>query len=285
VRIDLHSHSNASDGTDSPEQLIGYAVAAGLDVVALTDHDTFAGIDAAAAAAERSGITLIPGAELSAAYGETSVHILAYLVDRTHPELALALERARTERFTRGERMVARSVELGAPITWAQVQALAGAAPVGRPHIARALVAAGVVESEADAFSPDWIGHRGRAYVHRRATAAVDAVRLIRAAGGVAVFAHPGAYDRGRVVPDEVIVELAAAGLAGLEVDHPDHDPPTRDRLRALAAELALLVTGSSDDHGAATGHRLGCETTAPDTYQALVGLASGATPLGARSR
>lgn len=282
MRIDLHSHSNASDGTEPPAQLIARAAAAKLDVVALTDHDTFAGLDAAAAAAEQVGITLVPGAELSAGSGGISVHILAYLVDRNHPGLAAELDRSRAARFGRAERMVARCVELGARISWPQVRELAGDAPIGRPHIARALVAAGTVRSEADAFGPDWIGDRGRAYVHRYAIDAADAVRLVRAAGGVAVFAHPGARLRGRIVGDQVIAELAAAGLAGLEIDHPDHDPATRARLRALAADLGLLVTGASDDHGRSSGYRLGTETTTVENYRALVAQATGAAPIEA---
>ncbi|HKE52964.1 MAG TPA: PHP domain-containing protein [Actinomycetes bacterium] len=284
MRIDLHSHSSASDGTESPAELITRAAAAKLDVIALTDHDTFAGLDAAAATAEQVGITLVPGAELSAAAGGTSVHILAYLVDRDHPELVAELDRSRAARFGRAERMVARSIELGARISWSQVRELAGDAPIGRPHIARALVASGVVRSEADAFGPDWIGDRGRAYVHRDAIDAADAIRLVRAAGGVAVFAHPGARQRGRIVGDDVIAKLAAAGLAGLEIDHPDHDPPTRARLRMLAADLGLLGTGASDDHGRASGYRLGSETTSVEAYRALIARASGATPIGAPS-
>jgi len=282
VRIDLHSHSNASDGTETPAQLITRAAAAKLDVIALTDHDTFAGLDAAAATAEQVGITLIPGVELSAGSGGISVHILAYLVDRNHPDLVAELDRSRAARFGRAERMVDRCVELGAGISWQQVRELAGDAPIGRPHIARALVAAGAVRSEADAFGPDWIGDRGRAYVHRYAIDPADSVRLVRAAGGVAVFAHPGARLRGRTVGDHVIAELAAAGLAGLEIDHPDHDPATRARLRALAAELGLLVTGASDDHGRSSGYRLGTETTTVENYRALVAQASGAAPIGA---
>jgi predicted metal-dependent phosphoesterase TrpH len=282
VRIDLHSHSNASDGTETPAQLIRRA-AARLDVIALTDHDTFGGLDAAAATAEQVGITLVPGAELSAASGGISVHILAYLVDRNHPELVAELVQSRAARLSRAERMVDLCIEQGARISWQQVRELAGDAPIGRPHIARALVAAGVVGSEAAAFGADWIGDRGRAYVHRYAIEAADAVRLVRAAGGVAVFAHPGARSRGRIVGADVIAGLAAAGLAGLEVDHPDHDPPTRVRLRALAAELGLLVTGASDDHGQSSGYRLGSETTAVETYRALVARASGAAPIGAQ--
>ena len=275
MRIDLHSHSTASDGTETPAQLINRAAATELDVIALTDHDTFAGLDAAAAAAKQVGITLVPGAELSAASGGISVHILAYLVDRGHPELIAELDRSRAARLSRAERMVELCIELGARISWQQVRDLAGDAPIGRPHIARALVAAGAVDSEAAAFGSDWIGDRGRAYVHRYAIDAADAVRLVRAAGGVAVFAHPGASLRGRIVGADVIAKLAAAGLAGLEVDHPDHDQPTRARLRALAAELGLLVTGASDDHGRSSGYRLGSETTSVETYRELVAQAT----------
>jgi predicted metal-dependent phosphoesterase TrpH len=142
------------------------------------------------------------------------------------------------------------------------------------------MVEAGVVVDVPAAFTEEWIGSGGRAYVDKYALDPLDAVAMVRAAGGVAVFAHPGAAKRGAVVGDEVPARMAEAGLFALEVDHPDHDPQTRDRLRALARDLGLAVTGSSDDHGEITGHRLGCESTAPDVWEALLAAASGATPI-----
>ncbi|MBO0775685.1 MAG: phosphatase, partial [Actinobacteria bacterium] len=146
---------------------------------------------------------------------------------------------------------------------------------VGRPHIARAMVAAGVIERPEQAFTSDWLAPGGRAYAGRYALDPVRAIGLVRAAGGVAVLAHPGLPARGWIIPDAAVAALAGAGLAGLEVDHPDQDQAQRDRLRTLAAGLDLVPSGGSDDHGALTGDRLGCATTAPDAYQRLLARAA----------
>ncbi|ARF78828.1 PHP domain-containing protein [Kitasatospora aureofaciens] len=284
MRIDLHAHSNASDGTDSPAELVGAAVVAGLDVVALTDHDTVAGhaeaADAVHALPDGTRLTVVPGAELSCVVDGISMHLLAYLFDPEEPEFARERELVRTDRFRRGRAVVERCRELGADISWEQVQRIAGAGSVGRPHIASALVEAGVVGTVSDAFTPDWLANGGRADVRKHETDPVAAVRLVRAAGGVPVFAHPGAVKRGRTVPDQVIADLAAAGLAALEVDHTDHDEETRRRLRGLAGDLGLLVTGSSDYHGGRKTVRLGEHTTDPEVYEALLAQATGAKPI-----
>ncbi|MGK4582862.1 PHP domain-containing protein [Kitasatospora sp. HPMI-4] len=280
MRIDLHAHSNASDGTDSPAELIAAAVAAGLDVVALTDHDTVAGHAEAAEAVRGTGLTLVPGAELSCQVDGISMHLLAYLFDPAEPAFAAERELVRTDRFRRGRAIVERCRELGAPIDWEQVRRIAGAGSVGRPHIASALVEAGIVPTVSDAFTPDWLANGGRADVRKHETDPVTAVRLVRAAGGVPVFAHPGAVKRGRTVSEQVIADLAAAGLAALEVDHLDHDEATRERLRGLAADLGLLVTGSSDYHGSRKDVRLGEYTTDPEVYEALLAQATGARPV-----
>jgi predicted metal-dependent phosphoesterase TrpH len=170
--------------------------------------------------------------------------------------------------------MVERLRELGVGITWEQVSAIANGGVVGRPHIARAMVAAGAIDRPQDAFSAQWIAAGGRAYVSRYALDPVAAIGLVRAAGGAAVLAHPGAASRGWQMPDDAIRRLAAAGLAGLEVDHPDHDPPQRARLRALAASLGLVTTGGSDDHGGLTGYRIGAELTAAEAYEQLMARA-----------
>ncbi|MFF2657856.1 PHP domain-containing protein [Kitasatospora sp. NPDC058032] len=285
MRIDLHAHSNASDGTDSPAELVAAAVGAGLDVVALTDHDTVAGhaeaADAVHALPTGTRLTLVPGAELSCVVDGISMHLLAYLFDPAEPDFAAERELVRTDRFRRGRAIVERCRELGADISWEQVQRIAGEGSVGRPHIASALVEAGVVATVSDAFTADWLANGGRADVRKHETDPVTAVRLVRAAGGVPVFAHPGAVKRGRTVSDEVIAGLAAAGLAGLEVDHIDHDEPTRDHLRGLAVELGLLTTGSSDYHGSRKTVRLGEFTTDPAVYEAIVEQATGAKPIG----
>lgn len=276
MRIDLHVHSTASDGTRPPAEVMARAAAAGLDVVALTDHDTTAGW-AAAAEAVPNGLTLVPGAEISCAAGDPRIglHLLAYLFDPWQPELAAELAALRDDRARRATAMVDRLRELGAPVEHAVVADLAGEGAVGRPHIARAMVAAGVVPDAAAAFTPEWIGDGGRAWVAKHALDPVAAIALVRKAGGVTVFAHPAASRRGPVVGDEVVAAMAQAGLDGLEVDHPDHDDDDRRRLRELAAEYGLLVTGSSDDHGTFTGDRIGCETTRPLQYEALLARAS----------
>ncbi|MFE7530071.1 PHP domain-containing protein [Kitasatospora sp. NPDC057542] len=285
MRIDLHAHSNASDGTDSPAELVAAAVAADLDVVALTDHDTVAGHAEAAEAVRAlpagTRLTVVPGAELSCVVDGISMHLLAYLFDPEEPEFARERDLVRTDRFRRGRAIVERCRELGAEISWEQVQRIAGAGSVGRPHIASALVEAGVVPTVSDAFTADWLANGGRADVRKHETDPVTAVRLVRAAGGVPVFAHPGAVKRGRTVSDQVIADLAAAGLAALEVDHTDHDEETRVRLRGLAGELGLLVTGSSDYHGTRKTVRLGEHTTDPEVYEALLAQATGAKPIG----
>ncbi|MFI6318211.1 PHP domain-containing protein [Nonomuraea sp. NPDC050556] len=272
MRIDLHSHSDASDGTRPPAEVVARAKAAGLDVLALTDHDTTAGHRAAAAALD--GLTLVPGMELSCRRDGMSIHLLVYLFDPEDEALAAECALVREARDGRASAMVERLAELGVPITLEQVAAIATGGVIGRPHIARALADLGVVADPADAFTPEWIGSGGRAHVRRYAPDPAHAVRLARAAGGAAVLAHP---RRGDVLPDAWIAELAAEGLTGVEVDHPMQDAADRAHLRALAADLDLLVTGSSDDHGALTGDRLGCETTDPAVYERLVAAATGA--------
>ena len=276
MRIDLHSHSSASDGTDPPAEVMRRARAAGLDVIALTDHDTLAGQDAARAALP-SGLTLVSGMELSSRLDGHSVHLLSYLPHGMTAELAAEAQAIREDRRRRGQDMVARLRDLGVDVSWEQVAALAAGGSVGRPHIARAMVAAGAIGTPAEAFTDEWIGAGGRAYVSRYALPPARAVALVRGSGGAVVLAHPGALSRGWRIPDQAIADLAQAGLAGLEVDHPDHDAAERARLRALAADLGLLITGGSDDHGRLTGHRLGAETTSPEAFGQL--MAAGERP------
>lgn len=277
MRIDLHVHSSASDGTDPPAEVIRRAAAAKLDVVALTDHDTLAGVVAAARALP-PGMTLVPGMELSCEHDNRSVHLLAYLTDPADPALAAETELIRDDRTHRARAMVARLAELGADVTWERVAALAAGAVVGRPHIARALAEAGVVATPADAFTADWIADGGRAYAGRYAPDLARAVALVRAAGGVPVLAHP--RSPGYEISAEVIAGLVPAGLAGLEVFHPDHDHSERTRLTHLAHSLNLVVTGGSDDHGTFNDNGLGSETTPPGEYERLLALATGARPL-----
>lgn len=279
LHADLHSHSNASDGTTPPADVMARAAAAGLDVIALTDHDTVAG-HAEAAAALPPGLTLLPGMELSCRRDGHSVHMLAYLFDPAEPELAAEMARIRESRVSRARAMVDRLAELGTPVTWELVTSITGDGVVGRPQIARALAQAGVVATPADAFSPEWIGPGGRAYVSRYALEPSRAVALVRAAGGVTVLAHPRGAGRGWQIPDEVIAELAAAGLSGIEVNHPQQDDEQRNDLLTLAFQLGLVASGGSDDHGELTGFRIGVEQAPEGTYQALVERATGAVPV-----
>ncbi|MBQ1060992.1 MULTISPECIES: PHP domain-containing protein [Micromonospora] len=281
ARIDLHTHSTASDGTLTPPELVRAAADAGLDVVALTDHDTTAGW-APAVAALPPGLTLIRGAEISCRWFGVEpaipLHLLAYLFDPAEPELAAELARVRQAREERGERIVRLLQADGIQVSWTEILAGADGGTVGRPHIAQALIRAGLVATTSEAFGPDWLGERYR--LPKDDIEVFRAVALVRAAGGVPVFAHPRASRRGRIVPDELIADLAVAGLAGLEADHEDHDAAEREHVRRLAAELGLLVTGSSDFHGTHKTVRLGAHTTGPEAYERIVALARGVTPV-----
>lgn len=279
MRIDLHCHSTASDGTDTPAELVRNAADAGLDVVALTDHDTTRG-HAEAVAALPAGLTLVTGAELSCRVDGVSMHMLAYLFDPEEPALLAERELVRDDRVPRARGMVGKLQELGVPVTWEQVARIAGDGSVGRPHVATALVELGVVPTVGDAFTEEWLADGGRAFVEKHETDPFEAIRLVKAAGGVTVFAHPAAAKRGRTVPETTIAELAAAGLDGVEVDHMDHDLDARARLRGLAAELGLLVTGSSDYHGSRKTCVLGEYTTDPEIYGEITRRATGAFPV-----
>ncbi|RRQ84136.1 PHP domain-containing protein [Streptomyces griseofuscus] len=279
MRIDLHCHSTASDGTDRPAELVRHAAAAGLDVIALTDHDTTRG-HAEAVAALPAGLTLVPGAELSCRVDGISMHMLAYLFDPEEPALLAERELVRDDRVPRAKGMVAKLNALGVPVTWEQVERIAAGGSVGRPHVASALVELGVVETVSDAFTEEWLADGGRAYAPKHETDPFEAIRLVKAAGGVCVFAHPAAAKRGRTVPESAIAEMAAVGLDGIEVDHMDHDAAAKDRLRGLAKELGLLVTGSSDYHGSRKTVALGDYTTDPEVYGEITRRATGAFPV-----
>jgi predicted metal-dependent phosphoesterase TrpH len=258
------------------------AVAAGLDVIALTDHDTTAGWDEVPAHRPR-GLTVVPGVELSCASpvvgGQAiGVHLLGYLFDREHPAFRAERVRLRESRQDRAEEMVRRMHAAGVPIEWQRVQAIAAGGPVGRPHMARTLVEAGWARTVDEAFRVHL--HHGSPHYVRKADVDVTAgVRLIRAAGGVPVLAHPLARRRGRVVGDDVLADLAAAGLLGLEVEHPDHTDEDRAHLRGVAGDLGLLCTGSSDYHGRNKQTPIGILQTDPGVLGSIVELSTGATP------
>lgn len=263
MRVDPHTHSSVSDGTDTPAALMAAAAAAGLDVVGLTDHDTVAGWAQAADAVARTGVALLRGAELSCQARGVTVHLLSYLHDPQEPVLAAEMARSRTSRLDRARVMVDRIAQ-DFPITWDLVLAQASdGATIGRPHIADALVAAGVMPDRSTCFDTV-LSVRGPYYVPYHAPDAVHAVEMVRAAGGVPVMAHPRAAARGRVVGDDVVARMADAGLAALEIDHRDHTAGAVAELEALAARLGLARTGASDYHGSGKPNVLGENGTAP---------------------
>jgi predicted metal-dependent phosphoesterase TrpH len=278
VRIDLHAHSNVSDGTETPAGVITSAVAAGLDAVALTDHDSTDGWETAAAAALEHGIAFVPGMEISCRTEQgISVHLLSYLHDPAHPGLLEEITKAKDARLTRAEHMVTLLSE-DYPLTWDDViHHVAPGATVGRPHIADALVAAGVVADRSEAFTSILTSH-SRYFVQHYAPNPAVAVELVRAAGGVPVFAHPVASSRGRIVGERTYKDMIDAGLLGLEVEHRDNPEEGRTFLRKLAAEHGLFVTGSSDYHGAGKPNLLGENMTSPEVLAQIEGLATGST-------
>ena len=275
MRIDLHTHSSASDGTDTPAALVREAAAAGLDVVALTDHDAMSGWGEAREAADEVGITLVPGLEISTRFGHRGVHLLGYLPDPTDPALALELDRILEGRTARTPAIVTALRAHGVDITEHDVRRESGGSvAAGRPHVADALARLGVVRDRTEAFatllSPGQPG-----YVNRYASALEEMIPLVAAAGGVAVVAHPWGRGSRSVLSADTLATLKDLGLAGIEVDHQDHSEADRAELRAIAADLDLVVTGSSDHHGLGkVDHDLGVNTTDPEQYERLLSLA-----------
>ena len=275
--IDLHTHTNRSDGTFEPAELVKLASERGLEVVAVTDHDTTDGIEEASATGLELGIHVVPGVELSAEHRDTSVHVLCYWMDPENEELKAELTRLRAERFLRGEAMVAKLQALGFPISFERVRHIAGSGNIVRPHVAQALVEAGVVATEEEAFDR-LIGDDGPAYVPKHALDPLEALALVRRAGGVCVLAHPGMWSAEAPVPEDLIEAMAGAGMAGLEAEHNDHTPEQREHYRGLAKRLGLVITGGSDCHGTRYDPvRLGSVTTDPAQFRALRALATSA--------
>ncbi|MFF2387333.1 PHP domain-containing protein [Agromyces sp. NPDC058104] len=273
---DLHTHSTVSDGTEAPAELMRQAAAAGLWGVALTDHDSTSGWAEAAAAVEETGVALIPGMELSTREGFASVHLLGYLIDPLDESLLAETARIRESRLTRAEQIV-RRIGRDYDLSWDDVLAqTAEGATIGRPHIADALVARGLVETRSAAFSGILHPSAGYAQPHY-APDPLTGVRLIREAGGVPVLAHPGTRGAERIVPPKRLGQLVDAGLFGLEVDHPENQADAKPRLRELAARFGLAITGSSDYHGTGKTNRLGECRTAPDVVARLVAEGRGA--------
>lgn len=275
VLIDLHTHSRASDGTDAPAAVMARAKEAGLDVVGLTDHDSAAGWDEAAAAAREVGVGLLPGMEISTKLNGAGVHMLAYLPDPAYPPLVDELAKILAGRSGRLAAMLTQLREAGIDITEQEVLTQVGGAPaIGRPHIADVLVAKGVVADRSEAFS-EWLNWGRPGYVVRYATPTAAMVEIVTAAGGAAVIAHPWGRGSRRVLDRTTLASLAELGLAGIEVDHQDHDPDDRQALRRLGEDLDLVVTGSSDYHGdGKVDHDLGCNVTAEAELDRLLSRA-----------
>jgi 3',5'-nucleoside bisphosphate phosphatase len=273
--IDLHTHTNRSDGTFEPAELVRMAAERGLEVVAVTDHDTTEGLEPAIAAGVEAGVEVVPGVEFSAEYRGSSIHVLCYWMDAGHEAFQAELTRLRDDRFRRGELMVGKLQGLGFEISFERVREIAQGGNIVRPHVAQAMVEAGIVASEEEAFE-HWIADGKPAHVAKHALDPLDAVALIREAGGLCVLAHPGMWGDQTAVPDELIEAMAGAGMVGLEVDHTDHSPEQRERYRAMARRLGLIPTGGSDCHGTRYDPiRLGTSRCEPDSFAALRELAA----------
>lgn len=276
--IDLHCHSSVSDGTETPTQLVRAAVAAGLDTMAITDHDSTAGWDEALTAARGTGLQIIRGMELSTRHEWRSVHVLGYLFDPHDQRLLTETGRIRDDRLNRAERMVTRIAE-DYDVTWSDVLAQSGGVSIGRPHIADALVARGIVGTRSEAF--ETILHfRAGYYLPHEAPTLLDGVRLIAEAGGAPVIAHPATRGREAVIDEPMLRQLVEAGLAGLEVGHRENTPEGRALLEKWAQRYDLVVTGSSDYHGEGKPNQLAENTTSPESLERLIARTRGAAPV-----
>ena len=270
MKIDLHTHSTYSDGTDKPSELINKALAAGITTIGLTDHDSISGWQEATNSL-RPGISLVPGAEISCQTADgISVHILGLLFDSSNRELMNTLEKTRENRHGRMGKIIARINEAGIDITMSDVLAqLSDGATLGRPHLADALVKKGVVASRDEAFT-QMLHNNSKYYVSHYSPTPEDAIALIKSAGGVSVIAHPMASHRGRTISLATFGSLIDSGLDGIEVDHRDHSPDEKKQLIALAHESNLVMTGASDYHGNGKLNSLGEYTTNPDEWDRL---------------
>ncbi|MGJ6979466.1 PHP domain-containing protein [Aestuariimicrobium soli] len=276
MRIDLHTHSSVSDGTDTPAALVLAAREAGLDAFALTDHDTFDGLAEAIRAGGELDVRVIAGVEMSTELQETSVHLLGYGMRRNDQPLLDELARLREGRSGRVAALAARLTELGMPLTEDEIVAAANGSPsIGRPHVADAMVAKGYVADRDEAFR-DWLADDKPGFVHRYSCPLTRAIDLLHDAGGVAVIAHPWSRSSRSVLTPDVIASLVSEHrLDGIEVDHPDHDAATRDELSSLAERIGLVRTGSSDHHGTGkVGFPLGANLTRPEALARLNRLA-----------
>lgn len=272
--IDLHAHTNRSDGTDSPRELVNKAISLGISVLGITDHDTTSGwIEAAQTV--RGTIALALGSEISCLTDDgMSVHMLALLFDGEHVQMQTMLGETRDGRLPRMRKMIEKMRTAGIDISMEDVEfARPVGATLGRPHLADALVNKGIIKSRDEAFR-GMLNNDSAFYVSHAAPTPVEAIRMIRNAGGVAVIAHPFASHRGEILTAADFTELVEAGLHGVEVDHRDQNPDERAMLRIIARELGLVITGASDYHGNGKLNLLGEYQTAPEQWEKLESLA-----------
>ena len=269
VRIDLHTHSLCSDGTDSPAQLVGKSKAAGLDVLGLTDHDTVRGWDEAAGAAAENSVRLVRGMELTTEYAGVSVHLLGYLFDPDNGAIRSHCARMARERRERAQK-IAEKLARDFPFSFSEMAArIPPGVPLGRPHIADELVRLGIVPNRSAAFA-SLLSPGSKYYVRGYAAYTPEAIEWINSAGGKAVVAHPKAEKRGRVLPDAALFAFAEAGLFGVETDHRDHSARSRRELSELARKAGLLRFGAGDYHGRGKPNRLGEYTTSARVLEEL---------------
>lgn len=277
MKIDLHTHTNRSDGLQSPTELVRSAKSAGIDVLAITDHDTLDGWQSLFTDSKNGDLTIVPGAEISCkTESGMSVHILGYLFNPDDQQLTTMMSLTRDDRIPRIKKIIALLNEAGIEITFADVAKHSESAlTVGRPHLADALVESGVATSRDQAFAK-YLHNGSPFYVGHFAPSPEEAISAIASAGGVSVLAHGLAGSRGAIYGLSEIESLIEGGLSGLEVDHRDHDESARKNLRSLAHTYNIFATGSSDYHGAVGAQRLGMELTAPEVWEGILSSGSG---------
>ncbi|HEY3265716.1 MAG TPA: PHP domain-containing protein [Armatimonadota bacterium] len=263
-QADLHMHTTASDGIFSPADVVRFARAKGLAAIAITDHDVTDGVEEARLAGEEKGLVVLPGVEINTDHGDTEIHVLGYCMDLATPRFQATMDWLRQGRVDRARQMVTKLSMMGCPLSWERVKEIAGPGAMGRPHLADALAEAGFVVDRSEAFRR-YLGNDGPAYVPRARFDAVEAIAIIREAGGIPVVAHPV-----KIGADGLIPPLVEAGLGGIEAFHPDHTEADARRYVALADSLGLIWTGGSDFHGNNESRPLACRTVPLSQVQAL---------------
>jgi predicted metal-dependent phosphoesterase TrpH len=247
---DLHIHSSYSDGSFKPEELVNMAAKKGIGVIAIADHDTVEAIEPARRAGKQAGIEIIPALEFSTFLGKAEIHILGYYIDYQNKELNHIINKIFKVRLTRAKKMIELLNDEGVDITYSQVKEIAGDEYIGRPHIARAMIKAGYIDERGQAFTSDYIGNDGEAYVSKYKLTPQDAINIIEEAGGIPVLAHPSFINHGNAMTQEDIAGFVESGLKGIEVFHSKHDKKTVRYYKKIAQEMGLLITGGSDFHG-----------------------------------